>query len=115
MLTSCFSETLEPRQIGNIVTKVCQEVRDIVASLDGDIPTIIAGLQKKMGEEHGWKYHLTLNDSQTVTGIWWQSPCQAELTKQFNDILINDNTYNQNNSGYPLNVRDGKARFGPVL
>jgi MULE transposase domain len=57
-----------------------------------------------MDEEHGWKYHLMLNYSQTVTGVWWQSPRQAELTKWFNDILINDNTYNWNNSGYPLNV-----------
>jgi len=49
-------------------------------------------------------FHLKLNDSQTVTGIWWQSLLQAELTKWFGDILVNDNTYNWNNSGYPLNI-----------
>ena len=104
VLTSRFSATLEPRQIGNIITKARQEAREAVASLGGDVAAIIASLQKKIDEEHGWKYDLKLNNSQTVTGIWWQSPLQAELTKRFSDVLINDNTYNRNNSGYPLNV-----------
>ena len=104
ILSNRFSQTLEPRQIGNIATKARQEARDAVALLGGDIPAIIASLQNKMEDEHGWKYHLKLNDSQTVTGVWWQSPLQAELTKRFSDILINDNTYNRNNTGYPLNI-----------
>ena len=104
ILSNRFSQTLEPRQIGNIATKARQEARAAVASLGGDIPAIIASLQKNTEDEHGWKYHLKLNDSQTVTGVWWQSPLQADLTKRFGDILINDNTYNRNNIGYPLNI-----------
>ena len=104
ILSNRFSQTLEPRQIGNIAAKARQEARNSVASLGGDIPAIIASLQKNTEDEHGWKYHLKLNDSQTVTGVWWQSPLQAELTKRFSDILINDNTYNRNNTGYPLNI-----------
>ena len=75
-----------------------------MALLGGDIAAIIASLQKKIDEEHGWKYDLKLNNSQTVTGIWWQSQLQAKLTKRFSDVLVNDNTYNWNNSGYPLNI-----------
>jgi len=104
VLVSQFSETLEPRKIGNIITKAQQEAREAIALLGGDIAAIIASLQKKIDKEHGWKYHLKLNDSQTVTGIWWQSLLQAKLMKCFSDILVNDKMYNQNNSGYPLNI-----------
>jgi len=81
VLDSRFSETPKPWKIGNIVTKAWQEAREVVVSLGGDIAAIIVSLQKKIDKGHGWKYHLKLNDLQTVTVVWWQSPLQAELMK----------------------------------
>ena len=95
---------LEPRQIGNVMNKARSEARKEVENLGGDVRAIIASLEQKRLEGHGWVYHIKLDETQTVTGVWWQSPLQAELGKRFNNVLINDNTYNRNSSGYPLNV-----------
>lgn len=95
---------LEPRQIGNIINTARKQARDEVTSLGGDIPAILASLTQKSSVEHGWRYHLKLDESSVVTGIWWQSPLQGELGRRYGDVLINDNTYNRNRSGYPLNI-----------
>jgi hypothetical protein len=95
---------LEPRQIGNIVNTARKQAQDEVASLGGDIPAILASLTQKSSMEHGWRYHLKLDETSVVTGIWWQSPLQGELGRRYGDVLINDNTYNRNRSGYPLNI-----------
>jgi hypothetical protein len=90
---------LEPRQITNIIndarSKACAEV----SNLGGDFAAIIASLEEKT-----WLHYLKLDEDQVVTGIWWQSPLQGELCQRYGDILINDNTYAQNQNGYPLNI-----------
>jgi len=55
-------------------------------------------------EEKSWLHYLKLDEDQIITGIWWQSPLQGELCRHYGDILINDNTYTQNQNGYPLNI-----------
>jgi hypothetical protein len=41
-----------------------------VAKLGGDMHAIIASLQEKMQESHGWQYDLKLDESSVVTGVW---------------------------------------------
>jgi hypothetical protein len=106
-------QVLEPRQIGNIINNARRNARDVVDDLGGDFAAIIASLHQKSQESHGWVYHIKLDKDQVVTGIWWQSPLQAELGQRYGDVLINDNTYNRNQHGYPLNIGiiiDGQAR-----
>ncbi|KAJ7205782.1 hypothetical protein GGX14DRAFT_397480 [Mycena pura] len=50
--------------------------------------------------------------NQVVTALWWQSPTQAELSRRFYDVLINDNTYCRNQYGYPLNIGIAIDNFG---
>jgi len=76
------------------------------------MPSVIANLQQKQAVDPQWQFQLHLNESSVVTGLWWQSPTQAELTHRFHDIIINDSTYNQNQYGYPLNLAIGIDNFG---
>ncbi|KAF5383675.1 hypothetical protein D9615_003671 [Tricholomella constricta] len=104
VLQAQTGSSLEPRQISNMMGSARREARDEVASLGGDIHAILASLQQKSEEAHGWRFHLKLDEYSVATAIWWQSPLQVELAWRFSDILINDNTYNRNRTGYPLNV-----------
>lgn len=105
------SNSLEPRQISNLINSARIEARREIASLGGDIATILTNLQQKRAEDSRWNHELRLNENQQVIGLWWQSPIQAELTRRFPDILINDNTYNRNTYGYPLNIGIGVDTF----
>lgn len=95
---------LEPRQITNMLNSARKDARNEVTSLGGDVSAILSHLQAKSQEEHGWKYHLKLDDDQVLIGLWWQSPKQARLTKRYYDVLITDNSYNRNQYGYPLDI-----------
>ena len=103
---------LEPRQVSNLINASRAHAREEIDSLGGDVATIIAHLQEKQSEDPGWTYDLRLNEQQQVIGLWWQSPVQAGLTRRFSDILINDNTYNRNQYGYPLNIGIGIDNLG---
>ncbi|KAJ3516162.1 hypothetical protein NLJ89_g1290 [Agrocybe chaxingu] len=102
--TQTGTSKLEPRQISNIMMSARREAHTEIERLGGDINAIIASLQKKAQEEHGWNWRLKVDENMVVTGIWWQSPLQADLAKRYGDVLLNDNTYNRNRSGYPLNI-----------
>jgi hypothetical protein len=102
---------LEPRQISNLINSARMEARREVDSLGGDIAAILASLQQKRLEDSRWNYELRLNENQQVVGLWWQTPIQVELTRRFPDLLINDNTYNRNQYGYPLNIGIGIDNF----
>lgn len=95
---------LEPRQINNLINNAQREAHEEINSHGGNIQAIIDSLNAKNLESPGWAYHLKLNENSIMTGIWWQSPMQADLAKRYGDVLINDNTYNWNNTGYPLNI-----------
>lgn len=86
------------------MAKARREGQQEVERLGGDMHAIIASLEEKSAATHGWKYHLKLDEEGVVTGIWWQSPLQGELCRRYSDILINDDTYNRNRSGYPLDI-----------
>ena len=103
---------LEPRQVSNLINASRAHAHEEIDSLGGDVATIIAHLQEKQSEDLGWTYDLHLNEQQQVIGLWWQSPVQAGLTRHFSDILINDNTYNRNQYGYPLNIGIGIDNLG---
>jgi hypothetical protein len=105
ILSKQFPEKpLEPRQVSNMMGKVHSEARREVKALGGDVASIIARLQEKIRRGENWTYHLHLDENQTVTGLWWQSPEQAELVHRYPDDLINDNTYNRNQYQYPLDI-----------
>jgi hypothetical protein len=105
ILTSRFPDhPLEPRQVSNMINDARQQAREEVLALGGDIAAIIAVLQRKIDDGERWQYKIRLDESQVVIGLWWLSPNQLDLAKRFFDILINDNTYNQNQYQYPLNI-----------
>ena len=58
----------------------CCDACDEVISLGGDVNAIICSLWECTDE--GWRYHLEIDSNQVVTGIWWQSPLQVELTRR---------------------------------
>ena len=65
---------------------------------------VIAKLEELARETHRWLSHIKINKDGVVTGIWWQSPLQRDLSQHYGDVLINDNTYGHNEAGYPLNI-----------
>lgn len=103
---------LEPRQVTNLINASRRDARQEIEALGGDVSAILASLREKADREHGWVFDLRLDENQTVIGLWWQSPTQAELTQRYHDILINDNTYNRNQYGYPLNIGIVVDNFG---
>ena len=96
---------LEPRQISNVLNAARRTAREEVRSLGGDVNAIVTWLRAHTDE--GWNYRLQIDDHQVVTGIWWQSPLQVELSRRYSDILIYDDAYNRNNVGYPLGIGIG--------
>lgn len=104
VLEAKTGRSLEPCQITNLMNTARAAANSEVDELGGDIPAIISSLEQKSQEEHGWKYFVKISAEGVVTGIFWQSPLQLALARQYSDVLINDNTYNRNTSGYPLNI-----------
>ncbi|KAJ7440879.1 hypothetical protein FB451DRAFT_1058599, partial [Mycena latifolia] len=105
ILASRFPDhILEPRQISNLINDHRKDARDVVQSLGGDFPAILASVRELKLHDPRWDFDLKLDERQVVIALWWQSPTQAELTRRYSDILINDNTYCRNQYGYPLNI-----------
>ena len=100
VMTAQTGTALEPRQIGNIMGQARREVE----SLGGSMHAVIAKLEELARETHGWLSHIKINKDGVVTGVWWQSPLQRDLSQHYGDVLINDNTYSRNEAGYPLNI-----------
>ncbi|KAF5376134.1 hypothetical protein D9615_007698 [Tricholomella constricta] len=98
-----FSKPLEPRQISNIITKARSDSRNEISAAGGDFIAILAALKEK-SDTAGWNYDVLTDETNTVTAVFWQSDTQVELGRRFHDILLNDNSYNRNNCGYPLNL-----------
>ena len=84
----------------------CNEVNE----LGGDVNAVVSWLREHTDQD--WKYQLQIDDDQVVVGIWWQSPCQVELTRQYSDLLIFDDAYNRNNVGYALGIGIGIDNHG---
>ena len=113
VMTTQTGTALEPRQIGNIMGQARREARQEVESLGGSMHAVIAKLEELARETHGWLSHIKINKDGVVTGVWWQSPLQRDLSQHYGDVLINDNTYGRNEAGYPLNIGiiiDGHGR-----
>lgn len=113
VMTTQTGTSLEPRQIGNIMGQARREARQEVESLGGSMHAVIAKLEELARETHGWLSHIKINKDGVVTGVWWQSPLQRDLSQHYGDVLINDNTYGRNEAGYPLNIGiiiDGHGR-----
>lgn len=98
-----FNKPLEPCQVSNVMAKARDNTRKEIAATGGDFHTILATLAEKAQTE-GWKFEVRMDKSNTITAIWWQSGMQNELSRRYHDILLNDNTYNQNNCRYILNI-----------
>ncbi|KAJ7159313.1 hypothetical protein C8R43DRAFT_849756, partial [Mycena crocata] len=109
--------TLEDRQISNMLNDARRQARDDIASLGGDVPAILAAIEEFSRSEPGWDFAVRVDEDNVVVALWWQSPAQAELTRRFSDIILTDNSYNRNNKQYPLNIgiiidSHGKSRNG---
>jgi hypothetical protein len=96
--------SLESRQITNVMNQARREACDVIKELGGDVASILSSLQGMNDAGEGWSYKIRLDETQRVVGIWWQSAIQAQLTRRFYDILINDNAANRNIYNYPLNI-----------
>lgn len=92
---------LEPRQISNLMNQARRADKAEINAAGGDIASIIAWIETKQAEEHGWIYRVRLDENQV---LWWQSPTQRELSRRYWDILINDGTYNRNQYLYVLSI-----------
>lgn len=110
--TEGIGHRLEPRQMTNIINQCRREAQVEVQALGGDIPSVIAILEEKRREDPRWQYRIRMNGDSRVTALWWQSPAQAEIIAKYHDILVNDNSYNRNQYGYPLNVGVAIDGFG---
>lgn len=111
-----FEKVLEPRQISNIMCQARRDTRNVIQALGGDV-NVIAETLRRREEEEGWRFNLKVNEAGTVVIIWWQTRQQFELIRRYPDILLNDNTYNRNNTNYPLNIgiiidSQGRSRNG---
>ena len=96
--------TLESRQISNVLNAVRQEKRDEVKLHGGDVASILAVLDAANESGECWGRRILLDKNGVCQGIWWQSPLQADLTRRFSDLLLNDDSYNRNQYGYPLDI-----------
>ncbi|KAF5329147.1 hypothetical protein D9611_013180 [Ephemerocybe angulata] len=103
---------LEARQISNIMNAAQREARREVEALGGDISSVLASLQEKKNANPNWSFDVLLDEDQRLSALWWCDPVQAELLRRFPDLLLNDNTYNRNQYGYPLNIGIGIDNFG---
>ena len=103
---------LEARQITNIINQARKNAREDVERLGGDVNAVLTDLRQRNEAGEGWSYHIRLDDSQTLVALWWQSNAQARLGKRYSDILLNDNSYNRNQYGYPLNIGIAIDGFG---
>ncbi|RXW11648.1 hypothetical protein EST38_g14207 [Candolleomyces aberdarensis] len=80
------------------------EPQQTVKQGGGDFAAILEDLMLKNRDDPGWMSFVRMDANSTVTGIWWQSPRQGALLRQYGDIILNDNTYNRNQYGYALNI-----------
>lgn len=103
---------LERCQLYNVIGAARREAREQVAALGGDAASVLRRLEELKEEDPRWRYRTTLSDNSTLTGLWWQSPEQADLLSEYPDVLINDCTYSRNQYGYPLNIGVGVDRLG---
>ncbi|PPR02896.1 hypothetical protein CVT24_002280, partial [Panaeolus cyanescens] len=97
------AQTLEKRQISNIMNTARQKERAEIQALGGDLPAILNDLEEK-ARLYGWNFEVDLDASNVPVSLWWQSAEQIKLMHQFPDILLNDNSYNRNNAHYILNL-----------
>ncbi|KAF8161944.1 hypothetical protein K438DRAFT_1776222 [Mycena galopus ATCC 62051] len=105
---------LEPQQVSNMINTARKEANQLVQELGGDIQTVFARLRELKEEDPRWDWDVKFDENHVVVAIWWQSPTQVDLARQFYDILINDNTYCRNQYGYPLNIGIVIDNFGSV-
>ena len=100
---SDFNKPLKPHQVFNVMVKAWNNTQKEIAATGGDFHAILTTLAEKAQTE-GWKFEVQMDESNTITAIWWQSGMQNELSRCYHNILLNDNTYNQNNCRYILNI-----------
>ncbi|KAF5336805.1 hypothetical protein D9758_015857 [Tetrapyrgos nigripes] len=81
-----------------------KEAHNEVDALGGKVHAIISNLEDKVRADPGWRYHIHVDPSRTVTAVFWQSPLQVDLAKRYSDVLLHDNSYKHVNCNYPLNT-----------
>ncbi|KAF9064330.1 hypothetical protein BDP27DRAFT_1199253, partial [Rhodocollybia butyracea] len=65
---------------------------------------ILQYIRERLDEGQDWHYDIMLDAQQKVMGIWWMSPEQVKLAQRYWDLLLNDNSYNHNQYGYPTDI-----------
>jgi hypothetical protein len=66
--------------------------------------SVISKLQTLQEKGEQWRWKIKASEDGRVRVLWWMSPQQLTLARQFPDLLLNDNTYCRNQYGYPLNI-----------
>ncbi len=107
--------SLEVRQVSNVMNLARKETRDQVKALGGDVATIITLIEEKRENGELWRYRMKLNGDGVLVALWWQSPTQFDLSRRYSDLLLNDDCYNRDMYGYPLDIgiaidNHGKSR-----
>lgn len=100
------NSTLEPRQLSNMLNKLRAERRVEVVAKGGDFQAIITHVHQRIEEGEDWFIRIRLDETGTITAIFWQSPNQRTLARRFYDIVINDNAQNRNQYQFPHQHRD---------
>ncbi|KIY60576.1 hypothetical protein CYLTODRAFT_416047, partial [Cylindrobasidium torrendii FP15055 ss-10] len=88
--------SLEPRQVRNMMNTARSEARDAMVQLGGDFASILAAIQESAEQNPGWHHAFQWDEQLRVKSLFWSTPEQQALARQFSDVLINDNTYNTN-------------------
>ncbi|KZW01719.1 hypothetical protein EXIGLDRAFT_760624 [Exidia glandulosa HHB12029] len=95
---------LDPRQISNVIHAARAKARAEVVELGGDFRAVQASLDNLKQTDPRWTYFIRVDSDGKVSGLFWQSPDQVQLSQQFGDILLNDNAANRNQYQFALNI-----------
>lgn len=99
--------------MSNLMAAARRQAKEDIAALGGDIAAVLRRLEELKREDPNWDYSVKLDDEGQLVALRWCFPEQTELVQEYPDILINDNTYGQNQYGYSLDIGvgiDGFAR-----
>ncbi|KAJ3712562.1 hypothetical protein C8R42DRAFT_647375 [Lentinula raphanica] len=84
-----WERPLEPRQITNIMNSARKQASNDIAALGGEVKAILRKIENLSRDEPGWRYRIRVDDTGTVTGIFWQSPLQkTEDIASFEWVLL---------------------------
>jgi hypothetical protein len=93
--------TFDERQVTNILQQVRTDTVERVKRKGGDIYVLANSLIEK--KEEGWDYEIFSDPiDQRLSRVWWITPVQMDLLKDFGDVLVLDTSEGKNVYDYFL-------------